>query len=86
MEEEVDHFHEELEAQGERLAQAHAALAEVQMELEQAKGLLAERTEEGNRIRQMAAKRIRQLEEDLAKSQQQLKDLMAWVDRQRGRD
>lgn len=83
LEKEVSYFDQELHSQGQRLAQAQAELAEKHVALDQAQAHLKKRTAERELIKVAATKHIKSLEAELAKTQRQLNDLLAWAERRR---
>jgi hypothetical protein len=86
METEVEHYHRELQMQGRRLSEVQAELVEKHLAVQEAETAAAGHAQENERIRQAAAQRIRTLENELATVQRQLRDLMAWVERRRGKE
>lgn len=83
MELEVDSHYVEVQHQGERLAELRLELIDSHMNLQEVQSRLATRTQEVEMVKQMAAKHVRQLRNDLAESERQTKDLMAVVERKR---
>lgn len=86
MENEANRYHAELEAQGQRLAELRTTMVENEIALRELQEVAESRLQENKKIRQSAAQYIKNLEGELTRSQQQLKDLMNVVERRRGRE
>lgn len=82
LEAEVDRYHHDIQAQGQRLAEARAELVEEKLALKQARSQLEQRTAEAKKIRLLASRRIKQLESDLEATSGQLHELMATMERE----
>ena len=83
LEGEIAQMYDNLETQGERLAEARAALAEQQLVLFRERATAREEAEEAASALASAAERVSQLEEQLDETQRKLKDVMTWVERRR---
>lgn len=86
MENEANRYHAELEAQGQRLAELRTTMVENEIAFRELQEVAEARLQENKKIRQSAAQYIKNLEGELTRSQQQLKDLMNVVERRRGRE
>lgn len=86
MENEANRYHAELEAQGQRLAELRTTMIENEIALHELQEVAESRLQENKKIRQSAAQYIKNLEGELTRSQQQLKDLMNVVERRKGRE
>jgi chromosome segregation ATPase/cytoskeletal protein CcmA (bactofilin family) len=80
---EVDDYLSQFEAQSKRLAEAQATLIEREVALNRSRTQPAASSHELAKIKELAAKRIHTLEEELAQARRQLKDMVAFLERRR---
>jgi chromosome segregation ATPase/cytoskeletal protein CcmA (bactofilin family) len=85
-EREIDRYHQEFQAQSGRLAETQALLIEREVEANRARATVATHLQEINKIKQLAGKRIRDLEAEVEQTRQQLKDLTTLLDRRKRRE
>jgi chromosome segregation ATPase len=85
-EDEIDRYYIEITAQRNRYGEIQATLAEQLIEQQRMRAALAEQSEQLAQHRQVAADRIQTLESELSRSQQQLRDLTAWIERRKRRE
>jgi hypothetical protein len=83
---EVDGYYSQFEAQSKRLAEAQATLIEREVALNRSRTQAAASSHELAKIKELAAKRIRILEEELAQARRRLKDMVTFLERRRRRD
>jgi chromosome segregation ATPase/cytoskeletal protein CcmA (bactofilin family) len=83
---EVDGYFAQFEAQSKRLAEAQAVLIEREVEVERLRAQTAAGSHEVSRLKELAASRIRTLEEELAEARRQLQDMVNFLERRRRRE
>ncbi len=83
---EVGHIHGEIEGQSQRFAEVQATLIEREIALGQAQEIAKKQAAQLDRVKRMAGKRIRELEEELTDTQQKLNDLSVWLERRQKRE
>jgi chromosome segregation ATPase/cytoskeletal protein CcmA (bactofilin family) len=83
---EVDGYFAQFEAQSKRLAEAQAVLIEREVEVERLRAQTAAGSHEVSRLKELAARRIRTLEEELAEARRQLQDMVNFLERRRRRE
>jgi chromosome segregation ATPase/cytoskeletal protein CcmA (bactofilin family) len=86
VEAEVDGYFAQFEAQSKRLAEAQALLIEREVEVERLRAQTAAASHEVSRLKELAARRIRTLEEELAEARRQLQDMVNFLERRRRRE
>lgn len=82
-EQEANVLHQSVAAQGERLAWLQTTLVERDLALEKLQATFDEQKRSLYSVRQLATARIRELEQELALAQRQLKDLTQWLERKK---
>jgi chromosome segregation ATPase len=82
---EINYFHVEIERQSQQLADMQANLVEREISLGQTREVAQKQAAQLEQIKKLAGSRIRQLEKELAETQQKLKDLSVWLERRRRR-
>lgn len=80
-EDEVEHYHQEIENQRRRLAELQATLVEREVALQRVEQTAGHNAQQLVKIKQLAGNRIQSLEAELKRTQQQLKDLTAYLER-----
>jgi chromosome segregation ATPase/cytoskeletal protein CcmA (bactofilin family) len=83
---EVDGYYSQFEAQSNRLAEAQATLVEREVALNRSHTQAAAASHELAALKELAGKRIRTLEEELAQARRRLKDMVTFLERRRRRD
>ena len=82
-EEEISRYAADLAAQGQKLANLHTNLVEREMAYEELRQAHEKVNGELGRVKQSAGERIKQLNAELSKNRQQLKEIAAWMERRR---